>query len=212
MQSLQNVAMLTVEGIGGNQRGHETGDMLSLSLILHGISVDNSPTTSSNNSVTVGANASVEAGVNNQSLVHIKPMTLSGVPQIDPARIGTELTTLEKSALGLDADIHYMYAPLNLSTIPFSINTGTVIKVIGGANNGGNVGEYYQWKPVTEASTEIILENENFADTTRWRALGGSTADKRSIRTACRSTRTTWSCITATPRPPSAMRSTASSM
>ena len=76
--SLQNITMRTIEGIGGNERGHESGDVLSLSLLPYGVSVDDNANTSSTNTVTVGSWARVEAGVNNQSLMYVEPLTLSG--------------------------------------------------------------------------------------------------------------------------------------
>jgi len=52
--------------------------MLSLSLVPYGISVDDNANTGSTNTVTIAGTAKVEAGVNNQALLHVEPLKLSG--------------------------------------------------------------------------------------------------------------------------------------
>ncbi|NNU43172.1 beta strand repeat-containing protein [Ramlibacter montanisoli] len=168
VQALQNIYLRSIEGIGGDARGHESGDVLSLSLIPYGVSVDDNANTNSTNVVNVATTAKIEAGINNQSVLQIKPVSLlpSGI------NIGDPLDAATRTALGLDADIPYHYAALDLATIPFAINTGTVIKVVAGANAGGTVGNFYQFIPVSQFSQEVVLEQENFANTARWRPLG----------------------------------------
>src|SRR5262245_18226924 len=60
----------------------------------------------------------------------------------------------------------------NLSTIPFSNSTGTVIHAVAGSMGGGTAGNYYQYILITAFVTEVVLENENFADSSRWPNLG----------------------------------------
>ncbi|MBW6493254.1 MAG: hypothetical protein K0B16_01635 [Burkholderiaceae bacterium] len=179
--SLENVTLRSIEGIGGDERGHETGGALSLSLVPYGINVDDNASTHSYNTVDIAATARVEAGVNNQTLVYIEPLKMNGTDYLAPKapltasqRTALEggnsalMTDAQKTALGLDPDIAYEYAPLDLDAIPFSISTGTVVQVVAGANSGGIVGDYYQWKPISDSSVEITLEAENFANTSRW--------------------------------------------
>ena len=106
--------------------------------------------------------------------MHIKPLKVSGVYQLDLARLGTELTPSEKTALGLDADLKYEYAALNPDEIAFSISQTTAIRVVTGANQGGTVGNYYTFKGSTGSSNSVILENENYSNTSRWTDLGNS--------------------------------------
>jgi hypothetical protein len=55
----------------------------------------------------------------------------------------------------------------------FSISQGNIILVKAGANGGGTVGHYYQYKPATpDGSDSVLLEQENYANTARWTDLG----------------------------------------
>jgi len=172
VQALGNATLEAREGLGGDDRGQESGGVLSLSLIPYGMDVSDSPSVSSTNTVNVATGALVEAGINNQTKVLLKPRYINGAEQLPVGRLDTLLTAGEKTALGLSADVEYEYARLNLDVIPFNINTGTVIKAISGAYAAGAAGHYYLWKPVTETSTPIVLEQANFLDTNLWQDLG----------------------------------------
>jgi len=175
LQALEDVNLIAREGLGGNQRGSEDGMVLSLSLVPYGVDVPDNPQVSSTNTVNVGSSALVEAGINNKSLLHILPMKVDGAYELSPSRLGTELTPAEKTGLGLDADLKYEYAELEVGKIPFSISTKTVIKVISGYNAGGAVGHYYSYVPETgNSSDSIILEQENYGNSSRWEHLGSS--------------------------------------
>ncbi|MDH5206192.1 MAG: hypothetical protein OEW36_11090, partial [Hylemonella sp.] len=104
IQALKNAIVRAVEGVGGDDRGTETGQVVSLSLIPYGISVDDSPTVSSSNTVVVAPSASIEAGINNQAVVRVLPRFAGGVEQLAQSRLDTALSAGEKTALGLSAD------------------------------------------------------------------------------------------------------------
>jgi Ca2+-binding RTX toxin-like protein len=181
VQALEDVVLRAIEGLGGDERGTTDGAVLSLSLVPYGVSVPDGAHASSSNTVSIAQAAKIEAGVNNQTLVHVKPITLNGALQKVPGgtdnvvdRIGTPLSAAEKAALGLAADIPYEFAYLNLEAIPFSLSTGTVIQRVAGAGSGGVVGDYYKFLPVGDESTSVVLEDENFSDSGRWQHLGGT--------------------------------------
>ena len=162
--ALEDVNLAAQEGIGGSERGGTDGLVLSLSLIPYGIDVPNNTIIHSYNNVNIGNSALVEAGINNKSVVQIKPLKISGVNQISPARIGTELTPSELAGLGIDSGLDYEYAPLALDNIAFSITKDTIIKVISGANGGGIVGNYYQYKLGDDeiGSDSVVLQSDEF--------------------------------------------------
>jgi hypothetical protein len=173
IQALEDVYLSAKEGLGGKERGSESGLVLSLSLIPYGIDVPDDPLVNSVNSVNIiGDDVQVEAGMHNKSLVHIKPLSLSNPDEelLDPARIGTKLTAEEKAdpALGLDAGLEYEYVALNVENIGFSISQGAVIEVVAGANQGGAVGGLYQYLPQTDQPDRIILDKEDYGDDGRW--------------------------------------------
>lgn len=175
LQALEDVNLIAEKGLEGNSKRSQTdGLILNLSLIPYGFDVPDGSSDNRVNQVNIGSQATIEAGINNKSVVQIKPLTLGGVQQLDPAKLGTELTASEKQALGLSADIKYEYGELNLDEVSFSISTGTVIKVVIGANQEGTVGNYYKYKPVTDGADTIILEKQNFSNTSIWENLGSS--------------------------------------
>ncbi|RJR48541.1 MAG: calcium-binding protein, partial [Desulfobacteraceae bacterium] len=186
--ALRDVNLITVEGLGGDERGTESGMVLSLSLIPYGAPIDDNPSVTSTNTVTIGTGALVQAGLNNKTFLHVKPTVLlntdgNGVlDQLPANRLNTELTTAEKQALGIPADIKYHYAPLDLDAIPFGISQGTVVQAIAGANGGGDVNAYYEYLPQTdEQSDSIVLETENYANTSRWRKLTGTPTEEQTV-------------------------------
>jgi Ca2+-binding RTX toxin-like protein len=188
IQAFENVNLLAQEGIGGSGRAKTEGVALSLSLIPYGMSVPEGDDVNSVNTVNIGNNVRIEAGINNKALVHLKPLSVSGVdqPSVDPI-LGTVrsrlvslglnddlLTVAEKSTLGLDAELEYEYAYLNPNAIALSVSQGTAIRVVAGAYAGGSEGHYYAYKASTGGSDSIVLENENYANTSRWTDLGSS--------------------------------------
>ena len=92
-----------------------------------------------------------------------------------------DLTNADKTILGaapesvtIPTDVLYHFAALNLDAIVFTVTTGTVVHVVAGANGGGDVGAYYQYRPITANGDAIVLETENYANTTRWYKLDDS--------------------------------------
>ena len=131
-------------------------------------------TDNSTNTVSIASTAEVIAGVNNQSLLHILPVTVSDAGQIDTVKIGGDLSTDEKTALGLPAGIEYHYQYLDPASMAFSVTTNTVIKVVDGANGDGIVGDYYRFAVAGNDSTAVVLESEDYSVTSRWTHLGSS--------------------------------------
>src|SRR5262249_13858719 len=122
--------------------------------------------------VNIGASVHVTAGVNNKTVVQIKPMKVNNIQQLDPLRLGTQLTMDEKTALGLAQDIEYEYRVLDANSINFAVTTGTIVEVIAGFNGGGTAGAFYRYIRETQgASDSIVLDQENFADTSKWQPI-----------------------------------------
>ncbi|MCP3989260.1 MAG: hypothetical protein GY724_09315, partial [Actinomycetia bacterium] len=179
VQGTEDVVMLAQEGLGpeegDRQRAVTEGMALSLSLIPYGMDVPDGSDVTSTNRINIGSQSTIEAGVNNQAYLHIKSLKVNGVNQIDPLRLGTELTTGEKAGLGLDASLRYEYAALDPSQMTFFVSQGTIIQVAPGHTAGGTVGHNYRYLPGTNSTSHsILLQDENFANTANWQDLGGS--------------------------------------
>ena len=169
LQALKDANLLAVEGVGGSHRAATSGMALSLSLVPYGFDVPDGSSVVTTKTVTIAPTASVEAGLNSSAEVLIRPVTDGGVQVFDPSRFNTALTTAEKTALGIPADARYVYGELDLTQVSFNVTTGMVIQVVAGANGGGVVGAYYQFKP--KATADVILEAEDFSNTNRWEML-----------------------------------------
>ncbi|QOV24150.1 beta strand repeat-containing protein [Anabaenopsis elenkinii] len=185
IRALEDVTLVANEGIGGRQRAQTDGSVVNISLVPFGFDVPNGADVDSSNQVNISNDVLIEAGINNKSTVQIKPVTVGGVQQLNPARLDTklnrqgiannQLTDAEKSDLGLDAETKYEYKALNLDSLSLSIYTGTLVRVIRGANSGGRVGHYYRYIPITDPAPDaVMLEKENYGDTQRWEHLGTS--------------------------------------
>ncbi|MFV2066406.1 MAG: hypothetical protein ACC645_05460, partial [Pirellulales bacterium] len=182
--AFEDVNLTALEGQLGNDRASTAGGAVSISLIPYGMSVPDGSSVTSNNTVTIGNSAKVEAGIHSTAKLLIKPVKLGGVQLLNPNRLGTELTAAEKTALGIPADIAYEYGALDVNAIRFSVRTGNIIKVISGASQGGTAGRYYKYlpqtfsgkydpqgEPISEAHS-LVLQNENYANASRWQDLG----------------------------------------
>src|SRR5205823_12376549 len=96
----------------------------------------------------------------------------SDVPGVGRRLSDTELGNLETP---LPAGLKYEYAFLDVSAIDFSISQGTIIQVAPAANQGGVVGDYYEYKlNTTDGSHSVLLEQEDYSDTARWNHLGAT--------------------------------------
>ena len=145
VQASKNVNLLAIPGQGGSDRAQTSGNCVNLSLIPYGFPVTGGATVTSSNVVTVAPTASVTAGVASTSVMKIMPLDLDGVAQKVPgsttetvrSRLGTELSDAEKTILSLPVELRYVYAPIDLTHITLPITTGTLVKVIAGANQGG---------------------------------------------------------------------------
>ena len=151
--------------------------MLSLSFIPYAVSVPDISNVYSSNKVLLGQAVQIEGGINSSAVVLIRPVNDSSTTPFNKARIGTELTVADKLALAnesspiiLPTDVKYEYSSVNLDEIRFTVTTGTIVKVVSGANGGGVVDSYYQFKVKTNGES-ILLEKENYGDTNRWEIL-----------------------------------------
>ncbi|MGN7612778.1 beta strand repeat-containing protein, partial [Magnetococcales bacterium HHB-1] len=173
LQAAENVNLITKTGVGkggeSKTRGMTDGLVVSISLIPYAIDVPDGTSDITSNVVTVDATSQIEAGINNQSLLHILPLTLDGESQFDSSRLGTQLTIAEKKALGLAQDLEFEYAALTLDSVGLFLTEGDIIKAVSGSVNKGVVGAYYKYSPGSEVTDhQRILEEQNFSDTSIW--------------------------------------------
>ncbi|MBF0186114.1 MAG: hypothetical protein HQM06_17230, partial [Magnetococcales bacterium] len=168
LKAMQDVDLVAKEGQGGDERGTTSGMVVSLSMIPYAVDVPDGAVVNSVNQVLIGDDVRVEAGMLNKALLHVLPLRVNGEQQLDPSRLGSELTLEEKAALELDADQHYEYALLPVDKIALNIATGTLVKMVSGA--GGEAGSYYVYAPVGAGNiqADLYLEEQNYANTSTW--------------------------------------------
>ncbi|MBF0462627.1 MAG: hypothetical protein HQL87_14685, partial [Magnetococcales bacterium] len=175
LKAMEDVELVAKKGQASNEdgtRGKTAGLVVSLSLIPYAVDVPNGATESSSNQVLVGSNVLVDAGIFNKALLQVLPMRVNGEQQLDPTRLGTELTAAEKTALGLDVDQHYEYAALPVDHIALSMSVGNLVKVVAGAAVGGTPDAYYEYNP-TGGGTDVnlLLDQQNYTDRSTWTAV-----------------------------------------
>jgi hypothetical protein len=179
LKAREDINLLAVEGLGGDNRASENGDVLSLSLIPYGVDVPDTSTVNSTNQVNVLDGSTLEAGLNSSSVMILRPVVdegAGGLGTFDTNKYGQELTVTEKAALEtqfngsfeLPDDVAYVYAEPDLDTFTYTVFQGTIVQVVAGANGGGEIDEFYQFKGDTES---VLLENENYANTNRWEKI-----------------------------------------
>ena len=161
IQALEDVNLVTDQGLGFRQTD---GVALSLSLIPYGFPIPGYGALTSTNLVNIGELARIEAGINNQAVLLIKPVTLMGEQNIDPARLEAGpadriLTDAEK----LKEGISYVF-----------VSDQDIVKVVGGANKGGEVGSRYAYKG---DPAELVLSEVDYSDGTKWEDVTLSTTD-----------------------------------
>jgi hypothetical protein len=116
IQAFQDVNLTSREGIGGDERGTTYGRSTSVSGVPYGDEASDNSTVESTNLVTISPEAKLEAALTNKTYIRILPMSLGGESQLDPERLGTELTEQEKLDLNLNIHMKYEYAPLKVNT------------------------------------------------------------------------------------------------
>ncbi len=159
--------LIAIQGIGGDQRAKTDGSERShCPSFPYGFPVPDGSHVSSTNNVNIGTSATVEAGLNNKTQVLVKP-----IGSLPVSRLDTQLTDAEKTALNLSPDVQYVYGRLDLSSITFTVSTGTVVHAVSGAIGGGTAGKYYQYLPQTTAGDEVILDKEDYSNTSRWHLM-----------------------------------------
>ncbi len=73
-------------------------------------------------------------------------------------------------------DVKYEYCALNADEIAFNVYTGTVIQVADDGNGnpvagGGELGALYRYKPEIDKPDLIVLDKEDYSDTSRWEKI-----------------------------------------
>lgn len=150
VRALEDITLVAKEGLGGEERAKADGRFICLSVPPYGFSADADAEVVSTNTVGLDGFSFLEAGINNQSVVHILPVTVNNEAQLDPDRIGTRLTSQEKTDLGLGQDLSYEYGALNLTSITVSIAPGDVVL-------NADTGNYYRYTgPFDLESTETV--------------------------------------------------------
>lgn len=119
--------------------------------------------------VHIGRNTEVRGGLENESVVVIKPSSVNGVRDPDANRVGQNLTAADKSRLGLSENVDFKFSEPDLSAIPLTVNDAMSVRVADGHTAGGIVGRLYRFIP--EASEAILLEREDYSDTSRWQLI-----------------------------------------
>ncbi|MBX2867971.1 MAG: hypothetical protein KTR18_04825 [Acidiferrobacterales bacterium] len=163
IKALKNVYLTTtaenpITSDGNDARVMTAGSAVSLSLVPYGFPVPDGAENIIHNDINIASTALVEAGLNNKTLVHVLPVEVNGNARFDISDYGRELTPTELSELGLDENLKYEYAPLDIDQIEFSIKQGYIIE---DANNPGN---FYEYAPDTsDGPDQIVLETQNFA-------------------------------------------------
>jgi len=214
LQALEDVNLIATTG-SQKERAKTSGMALSLSFIPYGMSVPDRADDVSNNQVNVAGTALVEAGLNNMAVVRLLPVKVADAVQddllsgnglnildrlncaeadVDVAGVGHRLSDAELAKLSpaLPAGLKYEYAWLDVNEIVFSITNSTIIQVVTGANAGGTVGDYYEYKvDTTDGSDSILLENENYGDAARWTHLGATLTVAQQLRPVYQSNVTT---------------------
>ena len=130
INGLQNVNFVAAKGPGGEYRAQADGLALNIAIPPYPLDIGSivERSDSSTNSVNIQDTATVTAGINNQSLVHLLPLTIvaadgSGAKTVASVQrddqtilikdlIGEQLNASEKIALGLPTEIEYEYAYL----------------------------------------------------------------------------------------------------
>ncbi len=178
LQAMEDVNLVTDKGITIRQTD---GLALSLSLLPYGFPIPGYGDFTSTNQVSVGEQARIEAGINNQAVLLIKPVTLLGAQNIDPARLeaspaGRILTEAEKVLEGISSDAQYEYRALNAQEIAFIVYTGTVIQVVDDGTGkpvagNGEIDALYRFKPESDEPARIFPEKENYNDASRWEKI-----------------------------------------
>src|SRR5258706_14893286 len=86
LKALEDVNLITREGLGGGARGSTDGMVISISGVPYGAPAADGTSVSSTNTVTIEDGVQVEAGINNKTFLHVLPLTLAGADPQDRYR------------------------------------------------------------------------------------------------------------------------------
>ncbi|MEQ1825678.1 MAG: right-handed parallel beta-helix repeat-containing protein [Pirellula sp.] len=176
MDAFSDIDLVTVEGVGGNDRAFADGNVFSLSVVPVNLDAVKTEFADSDNDVNIANTAKLSAGVASTSVVQIVPTVFDGSPHIiggQQVAIGSQLSIGAKAALSIPTNMDYHYAAMDLEGVNIDFYTGFVVKAIANSAPGAIAGRYYQFKPqTTEGPQSIVLHQENYADSSRWRDLG----------------------------------------
>ncbi|MEQ1829221.1 MAG: hypothetical protein ABL921_24875, partial [Pirellula sp.] len=126
------------------------------------------------NQVNIDNSAKVEAGAGSNMTYTIRPMRFEGATELTVDRLNTPLTPAEKTSRQLPQDVDFVFAPLTVGNITFTVETGYVIHLVNGAYAGGEANAYYKFLPGT---SQIVPHLENYTNTSRWQKLTQSEMD-----------------------------------
>ncbi len=150
------------------------GAVYNYSAVPYGHGIDNSGAATRDNQINIGNSVRVEAGAGSNLTYTIQPMTFSGATFLTPDRLNTSLTAAEKTSRQLPQNVNFVFAPLSVSDIRFTVQPGYVMHLVNGAFASGIANGYYKFLPST---TDIVPHLESYADTSRWKALTQSEID-----------------------------------
>lgn len=176
IRAIGDIDLVAEEGLGDDERATQDGLIISLGGIPYGTVAIGKEEVNSSTQVNISTAAFLEAGINYKMQVQVLPYLINGVQQLPKDRVDTDLTDAEKTAIGLDPAQQYEYAALTMDTVAMSVSSGDIIEVVAGAVETGEgvVGGYYQFNPESAdgiTSETIILDQEDYLDTTRWTPL-----------------------------------------
>ncbi|HIG30502.1 MAG TPA: hypothetical protein EYQ50_22985, partial [Verrucomicrobiales bacterium] len=147
IQSLKDIELVTRTGLPSATL-NSLAVNISLLPFLSG-SFNGQVTPNTTNLVTIGGEVKMEAAINNIAQVRILPMFVSGVQQLDPAKLGTQLTAAEKIELGLSPDVKYEFALVELDLT--NDETGEITSALDG--------KFFVIKPVDLPAPKLIYVN-----------------------------------------------------
>ena len=173
VRSIGNVVLLTEPGIGVGKRAIGAGMAIIPVPVPVPLPSITYTTEENNNRVNVGQMATIEAGINYRTLVQLLPYEVNNETQLSADKVGKDLTTAEKTALGLDEGQQYHYAALDLKDVALSISAGSIVELVGSAYGKGVSGKSYRFAPPGGAAVEenLVLEIEDYTNTKRWQEV-----------------------------------------
>ena len=150
------------------------GGVFNYSALPSGHSIDEDGVLNRNNVIDIGLASKVEAGAGSNLTYTIHPMRYDATINLTPDRLNTSLTASEKTSRQLPQDVNFVFAPLNVGEIGFTVQAGYVMHLVNNAFSNGDADAYYRFLPSSE---DIVPHLERYADSSRWQRLSQSEID-----------------------------------